>query len=314
MIVIPPLTITDAILTSSNVPETDFQEWLVGDSYDFGEKVMVATGTPDVHRNYESLIVGIGTNTGIDPTVDQLPAPTGTGGANWLDLGATNTFAMFDEIVGTQTTNLTSVDVVLTPGEVINAVAVLNVSAATVQVIVDDPIDGVVFDRTVDLTSAPEGINDWYAYYFTAIETVTDIVFTDLPSFKDATIQVIATETGVTVAVGVLAIGAQVKVGTTNHGTGISIKDFSIKQTDSFGNFVILERAFSKRADYAVTVNTNRVAFVQNFLTSIRATPVVWVGNEDFGSTIIYGYYRDFDIVLSSPPISACNIVVEGLA
>ncbi len=313
MIVIPPLTITDAILTSSNVPETDFQEWLVGDSYDFGEKVMVATGTPDVHRNYESLIAGIGTNTGIDPTVDQLPAPTGTGGANWLDLGATNRWAMFDEIVGTQTTNLTSVDVVLTPGTVVNAVAVLNVSAASIQVIVDDPIDGVVFDRTIQLNS-PEGINDWYAYYFTPIEPITDVVLTDLPSFKDATIQVIALETGETVAVGVLAIGLQAQVGITNHGTGISIKDFSIKQTDTFGNFVILERAFSKRADYAVTVDTDRVAFVQNFLTSIRSVPVVWVGNQDFGSTIIYGFFRDFDIILSSPPISACNIVVEGLA
>ena len=299
MIVIEPILVTDATLDSSNVPENDNPEWAPG-TFTLGQVVMVATSTPDIHRNYEVVVASTTEN----------PATTTT--ADWLNLGATNRWAMFDTFNNTQTTNPDSVEVAITMGTLINGVAVLNVNAATVQVIAVDPVEGEVYNRTINLTSA-SGINNWYDYYFTPIQRLTDAVFLDLPAFPAATITVIAAEIGETVAVGVLAVGVQKSLGVTDHGTGISIIDFSRKEVDAFGNFIIVQRSFSKRADYIVTVETSLVADVQNFLSSIRATPVIWIGNEDFGSTIIYGYYRDFDIVLSSPTISDCNIVVEGL-
>ena len=143
---------------------------------------------------------------------------------------------------------------------------------------------------------------------------VINVVFLNMPTYPNATVEIIVTAlAGQDALVGVCAIGHQFNLGTTNHGTGISIIDYSVKNIDSFGNFDITQRGFSKRADYDVSIDTGRVGFVQNYLSQIRSTPVVWIGNEDFESTIIYGYYRDFDIVLSSPLLSQCNIVVEGL-
>lgn len=301
MIVLPPLTITDTIFTSSNVTEADRPEWLIGTSYVATNEVMVTSVTEaNIHRLYEALQA----TTGDQPWTDD--------GSNWLDEGPTNRWAMFDTVNGTQTTNADEIDVTLAPGQVVDGLAALNLSGATLQVIVDDPTDGVVYDETVSLI-ADNGINDWHAYYFSPIERITDVVLTDLPSYKDATVQVILTETGETVAFGVLVIGQQVRIGVTNYGASIGIRDYSRKEVDSFGNFQITERAFSKRAEYPVTVNTNRTAFVQNYLASIRTSPVVWIGNGDFGATIVYGYYRDFDVVLGSFQISECNISVEGL-
>jgi hypothetical protein len=302
MIVIPPITITDAILDSSNVPEADFAEWVISTAYVAPNNVMVSVVEPDIHRNYEALQA----TTGDEPWLEPTPA------VNWLDLGATNRWAMFDNKNGSSTTNADSIDVSITPGELINSVSLLNISAATVQVIVTDPTEGEVYNRTIDLIS-PSGINDWYAYYFTPIERQTNALFLDLPAFSQATIQIIATETGADVSIGVLALGVQNVIGIANHGTSVGIIDYSVKSVDSFGNFVILPRAFSKRADYIVTMDTERTGFVQDFLASIRSQPVIWIGSDVLGSTIVYGYYRSFDILLSNFTSSDANISVEGL-
>lgn len=306
MKVVPPIVVDDAKFDSSNVAETDYTEWTAG-SYSIGDRRMVATGTPDIHRNFESLV-----NSNTTNPVDDQPPPLGTGtGANWLNLGPTNRWAMFDNTVGTTTTNATTIDTVITPGELVNAVAVLNVSASTVQVIVTDPTEGVVYDQTDNLIS-DSGISDWYAYYFTPIERKTNIVFLDLPAYSAASIQVIIAVTG-TASVGVVAYGVQKEIGVTNYGVGLGIIDYSVKTTDDFGNFAITPRGFSNRSDYPVTIETSRVDAVMNLLTALRTEPSIWIGSESFGSSIVFGYYRDFDIVISGPVVSDCNIEVEGL-
>lgn len=291
----------------SNVLENDNPEWVVG-SYALGEVFMVAVDTPDIHRNFESLV---GSNT-TNPVDDQ-PPPLGTGtGANWLNLGATNRWAMLDTVNGTQTTNAESIEIGITPGQIINAIAVLNVNAATVQVIVTDPTESVVYDRTQQLISN-SGINDWYAYFFTPIVRQTDVVFLDLPAFSAASIEVIVTEPGGTAAVGVLAFGVQNNIGISVFGVGLGITDYSIKETDAFGNFTIVPRSFADIADYPIVIETSRVGAIKNLLSSLRTTPAIWIGSELRPETIVYGYYRDFDIVISGPNKSECNIEVEGL-
>jgi len=75
MKVIEPITITNTILSSSNVAENDYTAWSSGTSYSIGDKVMVVGTT---HKNYESKT---NSNLGNDPTTDD--------GTNWIDLGAT---------------------------------------------------------------------------------------------------------------------------------------------------------------------------------------------------------------------------------
>ncbi|MNG38587.1 hypothetical protein D3C84_1263510 [compost metagenome] len=60
-------------------------------------------------------------------------------------------------------------------------------------------------------------------------------------------------------------------------------------------------------------IDTEQISTVQRLLASLRTQMVVWVGHEGFEETIVYGYYRDFDIVIRDPSVSPCTISVEGL-
>lgn len=300
MIVLPPFQLTDATLISSDVPETDEAEW-AGGSFSIGQKVMVTT--PDIHLRFESLTNSNATN----PVTDQL-----TGGSNWLNLGATNRHAMFDALNGTQTIQADKIEVEIATGQITNMVALLNCSAAEVQVLVIDPTEGEVYNRTVSLIS-DSGINDWYGYYFTPIERKMTLVLTDLPAYANATVKVIATDSGNDVAIGVLAVGIQVSIGVALHGTGASAQSYSRKEVDDFGNFIVVKRPISKRADYAIRMPTGRTAFVQNLLAELDTVPCIWVGDEGNGATVVYGYYRDFEIILSDAVYSDASLQVEGL-
>lgn len=50
MKLIQPTTVTDAILTSSNVPETDYAAWVNSTSYTIGQKVIVVATHKNMRR------------------------------------------------------------------------------------------------------------------------------------------------------------------------------------------------------------------------------------------------------------------------
>lgn len=293
MIVINPLAVTAANLTASNVLENDYTAWSNVTSYSIGNRVMYD------HRNYEALTAHNGKQPDLFPL-------------DWLDLGANNRYAMFDDIVGTQTTRSGTIEVTIQPNRVVNSVALLNCSGLTARVRVNDPTDGMVYDETVNLQDN-SGVIDWYTYFFEPIIPKTDVVFLDLPNYGSAEI-IITIDAGVgTAAVGVCVIGGRKFLGYTNYGSGVGTDDYSRKERDAFGNFIVTPRAFSKRADFDVAVETKFVDGLQLFLTAMRTTPAVYVGSEGSSATIIYGFYRRFNVILSGPAISKCNLEVEGL-
>lgn len=313
-VAIPPITITSSLLTATNViepdaPNGDPAEWSNATAYVVGDYVVV-TVTPNVHTVYRC----IQAHTNQDPVADAgtFRVPVSGGGTYWIVIRADNRYAMFDTVNGTQSIRSDVIDVTVTPGEVVNGLAALNISAATMQVIVDDPVEGVVYDKTINLID-DSGISDWYAYFFTPIQRKTDVVLTDLPAYSAADIQAIFTETGTTVKVGVLAMGFQFQLGTALHGTNASIIDYSRKSTDEFGNFTIVQRGFSKRRDYDVIIEAGRSSAVENFLVENRTNPMVWVGHPNVPMSVAYGYFRDYTIVLSDAVTSQASIQIEGL-
>jgi hypothetical protein len=63
-------------------------------------------------------------------------------------------------------------------------------------------------------------------------------------------------------------------------------------------------------------VENEMVSSIYSKLAEIRATPVIWIGSDEqvFDSTIVYGFYKSFNIVLESAGGSMCNLEIEGLA
>lgn len=299
MKIIRPITVTDAVLDSSNVAENDFAEWAVGTTYADGDKVIVLS----THRIYESLV---GSNTGNDPTTDD--------GTNWLDISATNRWKAFDQTITDQTTNTTSITYTFDPQSLTNAIAFFNVDGTEIEVTVTDPTEGVVYDNTVSLVDNG-AVDNWYGYFFEPIVRRSEIVLLDLPNYASATIDVsINANTGDDAKVGQIVFGSQKTLGLTTYGTSLGIQDYSTKDTDAFGNVVITERRFAQLVDYDVKMATSTVRDVQKTLASYRATPIVYTGTDDgtYGD-LVYGYYRSFGINISTPSFSDATIEVEGL-
>lgn len=295
MRIIKPVEVTPAILTSSNVPETDYAAWSAATAYAVGDKAMYN------HRNYEALVA----HTGANPETDTSDPP------KWLDMGANNRWRMFDDEVGSLTEQAGSIAVELQPGAAINSIALFNLLGRSATVTLADPVDGIVYQRVVSLVDA--GVSNWYDYFFAPIGRKTDFVLLDLPAYWAATLSVTVDNASETAACGHLVMGHQAEIGVALYGSGVGITDYSRKETDAFGNALVVERAFSKRAEFDVAVDTPRVSAVQRLLAAIRSRPVVWIGAQGYESTVLFGYYRDFQISISGPTVSDATITVEGL-
>jgi len=298
MMLIRPMLVNDAALTACNIPETDYMAWLVGTTYALGARVRVV-GT-NVHKVYESLQAS---NTGHTPA----SSPTW-----WLEVGSTNRWQLFDQSITSQASNANTIDVTLACIGRIDSVAALNINAASARVIMTDAVDGVVYDKTISLVS-DSGINDWYAYFYEPVVRKSDFVAADLPPYSAPALQVILTDTGNTVLCGAMVVGFKKDIGGTQYGAKVGIQDYSVKTRDAFGNYSILERAFNKNASYSVMVDKAYVDQLHQLLASYRATPIVYVGSDQYSSTVIYGFYKDFGITISYPMYSVCTIDIEGL-
>lgn len=298
---IEPFIVTDSSLTSSNVPENDYAAWASGTTYNLGDRV-ISTST---HKVYES---AINSNVGNDPTTDD--------GTNWIEVGATNRWKAFDQRISDPVVNAGTIEYTITiTGQVINAIGFFGLDADTVQIKIT-PFGGStpVYDKTYDLLDTT-GVYDWYTYFFEPA-TLKDeqLLVVDLPAYSSATIEIIITETSGDAKVGQIALGNLVTLGKTGYGTTIGIEDYSRKERDTFGNPIIIERVFAQKADYEIEMPLQDARRVQKFLADYRATPVVWIGNQDpsFG-LIVYGFYTQFSINLATPALSYTTLEVEGL-
>lgn len=298
MNVIRPITVTDAMLTASNVPETDYTAWNAATNYNVGDYCIRTTAT--THKVYKCLVAGVNaTAPESNPT-------------KWLDYSPTNRWAAFDLRTGTQTQQADSITYTIVPGKVVSSVAFINLSAASVRIVMTDPTDGVVYDQTVSATVASLS-GDWDSFFFDYITRKTDLVVQGLPTFPMATIDITISEAGGTAKVGVVVIGRSIELGGAEYGASFGIVDYSRKAVDEFGGYTIVQRAFAKRAKFNIMVDKVVVDAVAALLTELRATPAVWVGHVDYQGTIIYGFYKDFDIVISYPTWNDCSIEIEGL-
>ena len=235
----------------------------------------------------------------------------------WLDLGADNKHAMFDNVVATSTTATTSLTVVLSPGQTFDSIALININASVVSISVTDGVGGpVVYENTVGLSS--ETIVDWYGYFFyDPLLKRTQAIFYNIPSYQNAVVTItLENSVGEQVSVSTLTYGTLFNIGATQYGVSAGIVDYSVKTTDEFGNTTFVRRAYSKRLSAQVAVKNSDLNRVQSLLYGLRATPAVWIASDSptfEEAMIVYGWYRDFTTEIAYPTYSLISIELESL-
>lgn len=293
--VVRPLAITPAMLVSTDVPETDYPEWAVGATY--ADKDRVIKG----HKVWQ----GVGaSNVGNDPET----SPT-----KWQEVGATNRWKPFDRSVSSQARQASAISYRIKPGQAVTSVGVLNIQGGTsLRVRVIDPAYGTVYDKTASLARVPVAAA-WWAWFFGERRTPTQALFTDLPSFPGADVLIDIAGTA-DLAVGVILMGQarSFSMG-VRMGARVGIQDYSRKERTEFGDVMLVERAFAKRASFPMLLRAAEVDAFNDFLSSVRATPCLWIGSGRYESTAVYGFYKSFDIVISYFDYSDCELDLEGL-
>src|SRR5690554_5924470 len=231
----------------------------------------------------------------------------------WLDRGFINPLRMFDGKLDSLTTADGILTITVNSGTLNNGLALFNVGAATVRVVMEDDTAGVVYDTEEIAMRDNSVVLGWHDYFFTPRPAKKDLALIDLPTYPGAEITVTISAPGTTVELGEIVLGRVQTLGETQYSSNVGIIDSSRKERDQFGNYSVLERPFSKRAEYDVHIMRAATSGVQRILAGYRATPIVYIGNIEEEALIVFGFYRDFQINYDNFSISHATITVEGL-
>jgi hypothetical protein len=287
MKIIRPVVVDEGMLLASTIPETDYPDWASGTTYTYAvdnpPRVMYRVGTH--HHVYECKA----TTTGDVPP----DAPS-----KWSLVSAINRWRMFDGASANRTTAYRTIDVTVNPGKPIDSVALIGVNATTYQIVFTDSNGASVYNSgTVNLFD-PAGINDWFAFFFEPVTTKQDVALASLPQYVGGVVRL---------------MGGSRDLGGTQYGAKVGIQDYSVKQTNAWGDITISERAYAKRAEFTLLFTADKTDSVQAILSAYRTTPVVYLGAEQYASTVVYGFYKDFSVDIAYPSYSVCTLSVEGL-
>ena len=303
MKVLHPITITDAMLISSGIAEPDGSEtaWSGATTYALAAEVYLAS----THMRYRSVQAS---NLNHNPATDD--------GTWWLNLGGTNRWAMFDNYVSTASTKATSpLTVTIAPG-LCDGLFLYGLIGTSADITITDGAGGpTVYTATLDLLTP--SITTWYDYYFGAFRQVPYFVLTDLPPYVNARITLTVTGDAA-VACGMMAPGRLYTIGQTQYSPRVGIRDYSRKTTDAdTGYTTLVQGRFAKTLRAEVRLFSTTFAEVHSTLESLRATPCVWIADSNGDGAIepltVFGFYKDFYLVIDKPTGGLYTIEVEGM-
>jgi len=294
--IVPRLPITDAMILSTNaVDSADFD---ISTSYDSGDKVT----DPATNLEYESVI---DSNLGNDPGSDD--------GTNWTLLGITNSRRIFDGFISGQTERAESIVMTIQPDEIVTAVVMFNVAAASVTISIEEA-GTEIYTRTIDMVRTDDVENIW-DYFFTEPEFKSVAIFESIPGRSGTEITITVSAPGSTAKIGEAIFGYSRRIGETLEGSAPTIKDLSIVEQNEFGEFTIVERAFARGADYEVATNPQETDRLMRVMAENRAKLCAFFpdeGMEHYGLTVA-GFYEEFEPPLKHRGRTVVTIPVKGV-
>lgn len=352
MSIIAPTVLTDAMLTSTTVPEALVSEYAGGTTYGLGARSGVTVGT--VQTVYQSLQAA---NTGNAPAssptwwgvVSVVYAPYSgattyadldivssistnshllyrslaagnvgnalTDTTKWQPFGPTNAWAMFDRKIGTQSIVTTgNLTVVINPGRLGGLGLLRMVGYDATITLKDAPSGSIVFSSTKLLDGTI--ITDVYEWLTTEWAQLADWALTGLPAhFFTPELTLTITPFAGVAACGVCHFGKTIAFGDTQMGASVGIKDWSQKTRDIWGNYDFVEGDFANTNNLTVMIYKADFNKVFSALAVYRAKPCIYIGTEleGYSPLLSYGIYNSMSIVVEYVTQFLLNIQTESL-
>lgn len=317
------------MLVSASVPETDYPAWIATASYTTGARVIRTT----THRIYQAVADITGNASNTTPEADTLHT-------QWVEIGPTNRWAMFDQRVSSRTVGTSSgLSVQIQPGRC-NGVALMDmvhVSDFTLEVVWAAE-SGITKDETTDyaygiklrtiITSTQirlvytanlrqRNVSNWKEYFLEPYAIKTD-AFIGFASRTDATITLTVPAPGVgepVPEIGAFMFGNYIELGDVGRDADAGAESYTVIQTDDWGISKIVERDYVKRVTYPVLVYNYGLNRLFSTLAELQSKPAVFVGSDDFRYTpyTVYGVVESFNVGGDNGTASICNVNVKGI-
>lgn len=294
---------SDAQLTYTNVPANTEPEYDPGTTYALAARVQIA----GLHRVYESLVANnLGNYPPDNPTL-------------WLDLWATNAYSLLDEFTSTATENPESISIKLAVDR-IDHVVLMGVVGSTLDLKLWSA-DGQTLlwsesENLVYTSQDVRSIRTWTEYFFNPPARLYNDLYRRINVLAYSSIlEITIGYPGNTAKCTKALVGKGYDLGMTLYGVEVGIIDSSIKATDSWGRSFLKQGNYAKRNTLQVSVdNTNLDAVVQR-LTSLRGIGCAWLNDNGTGyqCLMVYGFFRDFGVILEDYAESICRAEIIGL-
>ena len=296
MKMIEPFAVTDATLLATNLVEDDAPVWDAATTYAVDDVVMsIAT-----HSLYVSEVAA---NLGNDPDLGDK--------TKWTRLSATNIWKAFDQMIANQVGFNDLISYTIQPTSAISGIAFFGLDADAIDIEVKLGAETYTFHQ--DLVNHDD-IEGWYSWFFSGVLREREALFLDLPYLGTGTEYKIDISGGGAVKVGQIVAGETTVIGETGWGAELGIHDYSRKNSDVFGNILLVKRGYSRLASFPVSLDARKARRLQRKMEDYRATPAVWIGDDrpEYG-LILYGFYRSYSHALTLDNWSRATIDVEGL-
>ncbi|MRV72575.1 hypothetical protein GJ700_12740 [Duganella sp. FT92W] len=326
----PPVTMADAILTSSSVPETTVTAWNSGSTYALGDQrgVAGASNSQDVYESLQGsntnhapassptwwkflgtvygtysggatyalgdIVTVIGANSHLlyKSTVGSNTGNPVTDTTKWLEVGYTNRWLAFDRTVQTQTVAPKQITMTITPGQLINLLTLLNVTAASVTV--TQSISG--YSKTKRLLTHP--VKNWYDWYYERLRQVKEVVF-DIPPYKTGVLTVTLDNHNDQVGIGCLFIGKGRFIGQTLWDFNGGILSYSTSKEEQ-GVITMNKRPNAKKLNFEVRIPEGYEDEAYRLLTEFTDVEIVLVGTSAYGMGLAYGFLGQWNVPVSN--------------
>jgi len=280
-----------------------YPEYAAGTTYAENDIVIVAAD----HKQYLSLQAA---NTGNTPVGDVTDLW-------WSVPAATTAWSPFDVKIGSTVERTGTIEYELTPGAIVSGIAFFKLDASSIDIVMTDPVEGIVYTDSIDLIST-SNVFDGYSYSFAPFLLTRHTVETNLPPYINAviTITINAESDTSTTSCGEIVFGPLSYSGSSQYSASLEIVNYSTITPDVWGNLEVVERSYSNKVNVEMVIANSIIQSVLEFFEDYRAIPVVWIPTETdsiSGPLLTYGYYQRATTVFSYPTYSVINVELIGM-
>jgi hypothetical protein len=236
---------------------------------------------------------------------NQDPTDEETHGVYWIEVSPTNKFKLFDNSNTTRTAKATSFYYEVLPGVAFDAVylgGIIGATSARVRIYEAAAPSVAIYDQTTSFTTINTRGGGAQAVHASVPGSATAFVRIDMAGGADLAVGVLLIGDGNTFGLNVL-VGARA-----------SLRDYSRKETNEFGEFTeLVERAYARKLNCTLHLERNEVDSLFDFLTGIRATAALFIVFSPLTCTVIWGFYKNFDITIAYDKYNECALELESL-